>query len=69
MIIVAHRPPLKRIDLSPVYSASPPANPETLYEANERGIKQIRDQRVWDAVTATAQASQQGESNDRSIDP
>ena len=60
MIVVMHRPPLKRVDLSPSRPPRPPANPETLAEAMQRGIKQARDQRLWDAVTATAQASQQG---------
>lgn len=63
MIVVSHRPPLKRVDLA----ARPQApavveQPECPYARAQRLTHEFR---VWNAIQAAAKASQQGEkSND-----
>ncbi|MGY4614785.1 hypothetical protein ACVWZ4_000012 [Bradyrhizobium sp. USDA 4472] len=56
MIIVGHRPPLKRIDFG--RKPRPPSPPVIDLDC----IAKFQEQdRIWDAIQATAQASQQGD--------
>lgn len=61
MIVTMHRPPLKRID----YALR--RQTETAAVEGEDVATHIdrmnRERNIWDAVTATAQASQQGETH------
>lgn len=57
MNVIMHRPPLKRINIDRIW-------PSVVFVAEDdaaRGVRQNRQDRIWDAITATAQASQQGE--------
>lgn len=56
MNVVEHRPPLKRID----YRARPAVEIVAVAEDEYARANRInRERDVWDALTATAQASQQ----------
>jgi hypothetical protein len=58
MNVCEHRPPLKRIDYAPRRTIEIAAVDEDVYT---RANRINRERNIWDAVTATAQASQQGE--------
>lgn len=58
MNVVEHRPPLRRIDLGTVARPEIVAVEECVYA---RANRINHERNVWDAVTATAQASQQGQ--------
>jgi hypothetical protein len=61
VIVVMHRPPLKRIDYGHVRAVPTADEPESGLQKLAREAEYIR---IWDAVTATAQASQQGETRE-----
>jgi hypothetical protein len=61
MNVCEHRPPLKRIDYA---LRRIPVGLVVAEDVYTRAASINRERNIWDAVTATAQASQQGETRE-----
>jgi hypothetical protein len=58
---IAHIPPLPPIDLHPIHTPIPLSQFEEMREESDLKLKIAEGERIWDAVIATAEATNQAD--------